>query len=207
VAKRIKNIQSIILVLISIVFLWTASCGQGIQETPVKYRSKILVKPEQYYQDSINIYYVLESMMIKHIDPFTLAGYYGDSTILYVDSILYSPDQLKFVILLITRHLHKKSDNAGGSYYTFNGNCFFAKRDLIGSSIKVFQYSTFNMSDYDTYRNIKAALIEYSFLRRATSQPWNETHPTYNFDDVRFWNSGEFNSVISTIKFVQMEEH
>ena len=197
-----KSIRGIIILFVSAV-----SCGQRVKLTPQEYKYKIEITPKNYSDDSTYIYYVLETMLARHMSPFKPGSYYTTSSRIYVDSILYSPDKLRLIIFLISKVVNGKKEHLVQDTlaYDYNANYLFCNRDSITGNIKVYDYSAFNLGNFDSYKDVKAALMELCFGRRATDK-WSEKQPRYNMDDIRFWNSAEFDNIISSNEFIQIQK-
>jgi hypothetical protein len=200
-----KIIQYIAVVYLGICTILSSmtSCGQQTPTTPKKFKNNFVVDSNEYTRDSTYLYYTLETMAIKNIKPFTPSTYYTKSTKIYVDSILFSPNNQRMIVFVISRVEIKKSSN-GGHEFEYNANFLFCKRDTLQEKIRVFEYSPYNLGNFETYKDVQTALYELCFVRRS-SDPWNEKEPRYNMDDIRFWNSQEFNDIISKSKFVELE--
>jgi hypothetical protein len=182
------------------------SCGQRMARTPSEYKYKVLTSSKEYSEDSIYLYFVLETMLTKNITPFTPGSLFTKSTSLYVDSTLYSPNKLRLIVLVISKVTNKeKKPGVGGQIPNdYIGNYLFCTRDSLSAPIKIFNYGPYRLIT-DSYGETKQALQELCFGRRATQQ-WSKGISFQNMDDIRFWNSDEFNSVISKNRFIQMQD-
>jgi hypothetical protein len=174
--------------------------------TPPEYKQSTVVIEQRYMEDSIYLYNVVESMLLKHIEPFSPPSYYTKTTEIYLDSVLYSPNQLRLIVFVISK-VPRRTALANGKdtlSYDYDAYYLFCGRDNLNSSIKVFEYCPFRIGNYASYKEVKYALNELCFGRRATDL-WNNQEPKRNIDDSRFWNSNEFNSVLAKSKYVQLE--
>jgi hypothetical protein len=72
-------------------------------DTPKEYMNHVKIKAGDYTKDSIALLEQLKILLVKHKDFFYSNAYF-DSTILIIDSILYSPDYNKLAVLLITKN-------------------------------------------------------------------------------------------------------
>jgi hypothetical protein len=180
------------------------SCGQGSVGTPKEYKYNVDVDANEYSKDSTRLYYTLETMLFKNLSPFSPSSYYDSTTRIYIDSILYSPDELRAVVFVINRVAKDKKKLSLKNNFEYNANYLFCDKVNKDSTIKVYRYSAFNLSKYGSYADVKNALFELCFGRRATDK-WNEKQPRFNMDDSRFWNSEEFNYVVKNYPFISLE--
>ncbi|MCJ0743869.1 hypothetical protein [Pedobacter montanisoli] len=189
-----KSTFPIIGIIILLFGLILGSCNN--KSTSERYKYQVSFSTIEYQRDSLNLSKVLNIMLNKNIKPFRPPAKYGKNTDIYIDSILYGPDKLRLVVLLIT----KLQDES------YDGFFLFCKKDDIKSSIKVYDESSFGFINFQTYNDVKNALNEYCFRRRVTDHPWKNKEPKYNMDDIRFWSSREFIDITSDSSFVQLDK-
>lgn len=182
-----------------IILIGAISCTAKKKQDSDKYKYSVVVNAQQYAIDSIYLCGVLNEMLSKNINPFSPKGYYVNATSVYLDSILYGPDKLRNVVFVISKVPLKNGS------YDFNANYLFASRDSASAAIKVYVYSPFNIGNYKSYNEVKESLHDLCFERRMTDHWWNGKQPRYNINDVRFWSSDEFNSIMSNQTFVQKD--
>ncbi len=180
---------------LSIICIFTVliiSCNNQKSGTPKKYKSIVNVSQQGYFKDSIEIGDVLKKMLTSHLHPFRPEKEFDATTQIFIDSIIYSPDKSKLIVFVIkknsTNKLLKKENN---ELYYYNGNFLFCSRDDIDSKIKIYDYAGFNLVNYYVKNDLKERLKEYCFLDRGQEKG------KYNIDDIRFWNSDDFNWVIN----------
>ena len=68
---------------------------------------------------------------------------------------------------------------------------------------KIFAESSFQFVEFTSYIDVKEALDQYSFGRRATDRPWSEKEPMLNFDDYRFWEGKQFEKIVSDTPYIE----
>jgi hypothetical protein len=202
-----KHVSILLTILALLVISCLYSCGQIVKPTSSKLKFDVFVNSKDYQSDSIYLYFVLETMLAKHIRPFTPAEYYDKNSVVHIDSILYGPNKLRLIVLTITK-VSKKLQNPDVDYksklFDFNANYFYCERSSQDSSIRIYDYNFITLGNYNNYVDAKSALFEFCFLRRATGRPWKDKEPMYNMDDIRFWNSEEFKNITSENRFIEM---
>ncbi len=130
------------------------SCGQGSIATLKEYKYAVDVGAKEYSKDSIRLYYTLETMLLKNIIPFSPSSYYDSTTRIYVASILYSPDKLKAVVFVRDRVVQDKQKPTTMNNFEYNANYLFCDETNKDSSIRVYRYSPFNLSKYESYPEV-----------------------------------------------------
>jgi hypothetical protein len=205
--KKIKFNLSASVTLFLIICI---SCNQYIKPTPGKYKFLYSSKSrEEYIKDSINLIKVLDKMIDQNVKPYDSKNEYDSlNTSVYLDSILYSPDKKGIVIFIITKTDKRKLGDQNDSTlsYFYNSNCLYGFKDYKNQDFKLFDYSSINFINFDSYKKAKEVLAEYCFGRRATDRPWNDREPRYNMDDIRFWNGDQFNSIRTDSNFIHIKD-
>jgi hypothetical protein len=190
--KAIKNMIKIY--LLTVVVLLT-TCKSKYKSTPKEYKNTIGVGSMMYQSDTSEIRNVLMEMLNEHLQPFRPKELFDATSTIYLDTVIYSPDKLKMVALVITENsttkLLHKTNNAK---FFFNGNYLFCSRTDLTSKIFVYDYSSHNIVHYYKYNDIKTRLHEYCF--KELSSEIFDGEKGYNIDDLRFWNSKVFKWVV-----------
>jgi hypothetical protein len=158
-------------------------------DTPKEYLSLKKNDKLHYKNDSIIITQKLKKFLKNHEQSF-YAKTYNEGTDLIIDSILYSPDGSKIVVLVITKSLTSRelvSDDTHPYYY--DGYCYFGfrKNDIFDLQWYENSYTSFN-----DFVELSETLRDYYF-RKFASKNKIASAPSYNLNDVRFWNSSIWN--------------
>lgn len=192
---------------LSIFIIVSLSFSCGNTKTPKAYKYTSVVSPSQYSSDSIVVLSTLNFVIKSKIDSFGWTKTFNStSSTIYLDSILYGPNQNQMVILVILKLDNTKIEFARVDTirYSYFGYFFYCTRDSSQSSIKLFMNRSFSFSQFESYPEIKDVMKDYSFRRRSTEHPWTENEPMYNFDDNRFWKGDQFKYIVSKTPFGQM---
>ncbi len=185
-------------IIITCIYFSMSSCAEV--DRPSKKISKDL-----YQKDSVYLGSTLRKMVDNNIDPFVAKNEFDNHTSIFIDSIIYSPNYLRAVVLVITDNLNAKFEsNSFASGKTYNGNYFFCFRDTISSPLNIIKYSPWGLIHFESFETVKKRLRDECFRLRS-SQRWSEEESKYNMTDNRFWLSDEFNSVIKHSKIVTFE--
>jgi hypothetical protein len=182
-------------------------CNNYVQPTPKKYKYAALAKSkDQYRNDSIVLIHSLDTLLSKHIDPFSPPSAYNTKfTTIYIDSILYSPDKNGIVIFIITKRNKNKVENIRNSKdeYFFDARYLYAKRDRVNNGFKLYNYSSIAFVNFTSFKEAENVLFEYCFGRRATDHNFSKDEPFYNMDDIRFWDGNQFRNIYNDTSFIK----
>jgi len=176
-----------------IIFFALTSCYVKHKQrgTPENFINQVIVDPAIYSRDSIAILADLYSKMKNHTASFANREYF-DSTVLFVDTIIYDSSLDKIAVFLVAQNPTYRNPYLKSNLpYYYNANCYLGKRLKNDSSefdLKCLcGYSEVNFNDYETALN---ALKEDFFLELATLlDEKNQPVYNYNVDDLRFWES------------------
>jgi len=187
----IKNI------LIVLVILTLTSCkdSKRLSGTPTKYKYRINgITKAKYTSDTTAIRGVLAKMLDNQVKPLDLKAY-DKETHLFIDSLVYSPNQLRMIVFVIVRNSSTKllrQENDSTFYY--DAYYLFCSRESLIKPIQVYDYSGYRLSFFYDYTEIREALREYCFSRMMRKE---RDEQYYNIDDKRFWSSKYFERVLS----------
>jgi len=179
------------------------SCGDdSYKATPAKFKQIVKINQALFIADKDDVYSIIKKMIDNKVSPFD-KKYYDKSTQIFVDTLVYSPDLTKLIAFIITKNsteklLYKENNEK----YYYNANYLFCVKNSDDGKISVFDYAAFNLVDFYSYKQIKEALNEYCFYRLLGESTPDNIH--YNVDDVRFWQSKEFERVINNSKATQV---
>jgi hypothetical protein len=166
------------------------SCNAQPEGTPLKYKNNYKVKKSTYIGDSTEISNILSKMLSKHLHPFRPETQFNSETDIHIDSIIYSPDELRMIVFVVTKNstdkLFKKEN---GELFFYNANYLFCSRIDKNAPINVYDYVGYNLINYYSYKEIKEQLYEHCFIDLGKDDK-------YNVDDVRFWKSSDFNWIV-----------
>lgn len=189
-------------------FFFLALCGCGSEgggkknSTPPGYKYKL----EQYAgltytNDTTVIRAILTKMRNEKIKPFNLKMY-DEQTDLFIDSVVYSPDQLRMILFVITRNSTSKMlRRENESSYYYDAYYLYCSRDSLKEPIKVYDYAGYRLSFFYHYPEISGTLRDYCF-NQLLELDGTEQH--YNIDDKRFWSSKDFEWLINNSKTTKL---
>lgn len=200
-AKAIKDMSKIYLLTVIVLL---ATCKSKYKSTPKEYKNIVNVSSMMYQSDTSEIRNVLWKMLKEHVQPFRPKEYFDSASKIYLDTLIYSPDKLKMIALVITENstsnlMHKTNS----AKFFFNGNYLFCSRVDLKSKIIVYDYSSHNIVNYYDYNDIKTRLREYCF--KELSYEAFDGEKGYNIDDLRFWNSNFFKWVTGNSRATVIE--
>jgi hypothetical protein len=176
------------------VFCIIISCTTNYPPTPPQYKTNAKVSSLVYKKDTTEIRKVINTMLIKHRNPFKSVDLFNSKTVIYIDSLIYGSDKLRMILFVISKNSTDKllrKENL--KKYFYNANYLFCTRESLNSPLKVYDYRGFNLVFFYSYSEIKEALNDYCFYRLSAESTKDDVH--YNIDDIRFWRSDEFKLV------------
>jgi hypothetical protein len=185
--------MKILFFVLSITFI--VSCYSKTS-TPNQYKYGSYISKADYTLDSTRIMKKLIYMLGKNISPFSSTKQFDSSTSIFLDSIIYNPDKSKMIIFIISKNNNSKLDQPVNykTKFHYNANYLYCIRSV--NDIKISNYSSFNLSHWETYEDVKARLKEECFENR-TQEGIQNKEPIYNIDDKRFWQSKDYNDIIA----------
>ena len=197
---NMKIIRVISIFIIVIIFF---ACGNdNYKGTPVAFKSTASIDKRNLIDDKRQIHSIIKKMIAEEIHPFDLKEY-DVNTIIFVDTLIYGPDQTRLVAFIVdqnnTEKLVKKENT---EKYYYNATYLFCQKDKKTGKIGVFDYSHFGLVNFYSYKEIRKALYDYCFYRLLGESTRGNIH--YNVDDVRFWKSKDFDRVIKSSKEIQL---
>jgi len=182
-----KNILYIYLLLIGFV----GSCQQKQVGTPTPDEFKYVnsFTREEYLKDSLEIIEKIKVMFNKKDGPYYENG--NDSlTKIFIDTILYSPDDNRMATFVITKNSNDKLLSPGSpNEYNYNAHCFIGERKEAEESWNLKWFRRLNFTRHKTYSYVSEK-IRYRYFNNIVQlkKAGGESQYKYNFDDVRFWN-------------------
>lgn len=215
--KKKIIVTSIVLVVILIAFIYFKYIFGWLEFRTNNYtlkenKSLVQVSKEQYSKDSLSLVSVIKERIKNHQEPYTNAirvkeklEYINDSlTKIYIDSIFYSADLKRVAFLVLVENENKKQykgmtraeadgwTKEGNLPYDgtfFDGNCFIAKKENNNFKSNYYGYS---FSNSRTYKENSMALRNACLNHQEDK---NEKKPTYNIDDIHFWNTDDWDLI------------
>ncbi|WP_133054604.1 hypothetical protein [Niastella populi] len=178
--------------IIIFIFFFT-SCFVKHKErgTPENFINHVIADASIYSRDSVAILADLYFKMKNHTASFTNPEYF-DSTVLFIDTIIYDSSLDKIAVFLVAQNPTCRNPNSRSKLpYYYNANCYLGKRLKKDSSTFDLKclcgYSEINFNDYESALD---ALEEDFFLELATLlDEKNQPVYKYNVNDRRFWES------------------
>lgn len=173
--------------ILVILFAVLSSCVICSEKTNIsaQFLNNVTIEKQKYLQDSITIIGNLKQLLKKHEDFFFSKEYF-DSTILIVDTIIYSPDFKKMAIFVITKNPTNRQlapDNRSLSYY--NGTCYLGFRN--NNSISVNSIGPHFTNSIDQVSLSKEMKNTYFTIYARFKDVNGRLRYKYNIGDVRFW--------------------
>lgn len=188
-------------VVILILMFSLIGCNQigkwSNNETKKEFKYNRSISHYNYSVDSIKLTTVFHQMVEGKIIPYH-GKKYDDSTKIYIDTIIYSPDNLYAALFVIMRCYNGSMTDSyrmNKDGYHFNGTVHFVKKIHNISADDSWKISTHHGVKYflsENYNKIHSILRNENFNGRNGIATW-DVKILYNLDDVRFWRSEEFN--------------
>ena len=164
---------------------------------------QLLVFRTTYIKDSSCLHGAVANIIRDHLGPFRATGYYNSSTKFKIDSIIYSPDKKRLVVIVINSVNVDSTISNHHQSISYNANYFCCERDIAESKIRVYPISSYTLGNCSDYGQLETDFYFTCFFRMATG---NNTFPVqYNLNDVRFWSEYEFNYIVKNVSFVLCE--
>lgn len=148
---------------------------------------------------------MLNKMLAQNTEPFSPHKSYNKfATSIYLDTLLYGPDETKMIIFIIHKTDPTKIEHYGEDTIRFHygTNYFYCLKDTIAGHYKIFDYGTVNFVNFHSYNAAKNVLYEYCFKRRAVEK--NADGIKYNMNDLRFWNGPILKTLTTDSSFIRM---
>lgn len=161
------------------------SCEESKQKirTPNEFINHVSIAAENYTNDSIELERQLTNQLLARKGFFQNSSY-SDSTIVQVDSIIYSPSQSQlsvFVIITNTTSRQLAPDPKHISY--FDGTCYLAVRQ---SDSIFLRWLGPSFSNSYNKMELREMMRDSYFTEFANNKP--ESDCKYNLNDSRFWD-------------------
>lgn len=156
-------------------------------DTPEAFLNTTKVSQGQYHQDSLQIINELHKELSRHVDFFDNSSY-ADSTVLIIDSIIYSPDYKRNAVLVIVQNLTAEllmPNTENKWYYDATGYVALKRNDSF-----LLKWVGPNFSESDSRE--KAS----KYLRRGCFETFakpDSGEDFYNMNDKRFWTGPMWN--------------
>lgn len=144
-----------------------------------------IASSNQYTHDSNEIVQRLNLLLVEHkYEDFFRSKYYSDSTILFIDTILYSPNFSKLAILVIAKNPANRRIDNPEYYWDFNGTCYLAERNKDSLNL-CWIGPSFNYWD-DKF--ILSYILRYDFFKKYIIKSSNKD-TDYYINYKLFWES------------------
>lgn len=161
-------------------------------DTPDQFINKTIVKKENYAKDSLTISSELRKLLLQHKEFFNSNEYF-EGTKIIIDTIVYSPDLNKLVILVLTKNPTSRQllPTKGKDYY-YNATTYLSVRQQDSLYLTWFGPNFSNSTD----RKEQSNSIRQENFRNYASRDLTEGYShKYNLNDIRFWTSSEWDEI------------
>ena len=179
------QIRYIVLILLS----FAAGCAKPqAPKTPEEYKYQIIISENDYRLDNEYLRSTITTLVEKKAGPF-YPDSYDDKTDIFIDSILYSPDQSRIVFFVIAKNSNAnllKTNDPEGEH--FDAMCFLGTKESTNRDWIVRWFRIMNFHTYTTYSDVSAK-IRFRYFRNLVEikNEEGESRYKYNIDDIRFW--------------------
>lgn len=200
-----------VLIYFKNIFGWLEFRGNNY--TKKEFKSLVQVSKDQYSKDSLLLVSIISDKIKSYKEPYGNAivinrnsNFINDSlTRIHIDSIFYSPNFNKIAFLVIVENDNKKLykgitkkeannlEKYGNLPYEgshFDGNSFIGKKTGNSFDVYFYKYSFANSKSYKQ----NSTLLREATLNRLEK---NNKKKDINFDDIRFWNSKDWQLLLS----------
>jgi hypothetical protein len=190
--KHPTKMNRLLSILIFTCFITTESCNFGVgageaRITPTEFLNETKVSQFIYDRDKDTITHQIQHFLFTHDKSFYSQEYF-DSTILTIDTILYSPDQSRIAVFLFTKNPITRQTHPNTKYkYYYDASCYLGKRQKDTFDLK--WLDRFRLINFYNPQEVTNGLRNLYFTEFATLKNVDNTY-TYNvnLDDKRFWN-------------------
>lgn len=178
----------VIILLVSLV-----SCKENRQEikTPKEFLNHVTADAVTRSEDSAAIITDLYKMMKDHRGSFANPEYF-DSTVLFIDTIMYDSSFRKIAFFVIAQNPVYRNPYADTRYlYYYNANCYLGKRIYADSNrFELKNIGPFSVINFYDKQLVSKAIRDDYFSALTTAMDENgRPFYEYNLDDKRFWES------------------
>lgn len=191
-----------IFIIISVIVLWlTFYYFKNIYgwmefrkntDTPDQFLNKTVVKNEDYTKDSLTISTKFKELLLQHEDFFYSKEYY-EGTEIIIDTILYSPDLKKLVVLVLTKNpTSRQLMPTQNEMWYYNATSYLGVRQSDTISLSWLGPSFTNSTDKHEQSNYIRQECFRTFVSKDTTEKYAHR---YNLNDVRFWISSEWQKI------------
>ena len=178
------------LLLIALLFSMAtfSSCKFGTgHDTPKEFLNEVKVDKAIYTNDKVAINNQLINYLSTHDQSFYSKEYF-DSTVLTIDTILYSEDKNRIAVFVFTKNpTSRQLDPDKKDKWYYDAYCYLGKRQT--DTLDLRWLNRYNLINYFHQELVVKRLRELYFKEFST---WKNTDDTYrygvNLDDKRFWN-------------------
>jgi hypothetical protein len=171
-------------------FVWYFAIGcNSPNDTPANFKYHDTISRSQHKQNSEELKDSIKVLIREKQGPF-YPKEYDSLTEIFVDTILYSPNNRKYASFIITKNSNDKLlDRGSKNEFHYNAFCFIGK---LTSESKIGDLTWVNaqiLVRFETYTEV-SNLIRHAYFREITTRTnlAGESTFKYNFDDIRFWD-------------------
>jgi hypothetical protein len=98
------------------------------------------------------------------------------------------------VLFIVKNNTDKLLVKENEAKYYYDAYYLFCSREDLNAPVKIYGRSGFRLVNFYNYNEVKNAVRDYCFLQLLSENNTKEIH--YNIDDLRFWNSTDFEWVL-----------
>jgi len=161
-------------------------------DTPDQFLNKTVVKNEDYTEDSLTISTKFKELLLQHEDFFYSKEYY-EGTEIIIDTILYSPDLKKLVVLVLTKNpTSRQLMPTENEMLYYNATSYLGVRQSDTISLIWLGPSFTNSIDKQEQSNYIRQECFRTFVSKDTTEKYAHK---YNLNDIRFWTSSEWQKI------------
>ena len=185
--KLKNNNTSVRCILLCCVSFYLFSCRMETQKriTPKEFVNYTTKDNYGYVKDSVIILNQLKAKLLGHEGFFNNSAYF-DSTIIIVDSIIFSADFKKIAAFVIVKNPSYRQLIPKEKYnWYYEGTCYLGKR--VGDSL-ILNWIGPTFSNSVDKEDLSIILKDYYFIEFATIDTTAPNSCNYNLNDIRFWD-------------------
>ncbi|MBI1782151.1 MAG: hypothetical protein HYR66_12410 [Sphingobacteriales bacterium] len=163
-------------------------------DTPAQFLNTTINKKEDYSKDSLKISVELKELLLRHeSEDFFYSKEYFEGTEIIIDTIVYSPDFSKLGVLILTKNpTTRQLMPIKNEKWYYDATSYLGIRQGDSISLSYLGPGFTNSSD----KQEQSKYIRNACFRIFVSKDTTEKYAhKYNFNDVRFWTSSEWQKI------------
>ena len=161
-------------------------------DTPDKYINRTIIPTENYQRDESALILQFNDMKLNHKGFFSSKEYF-EGTEIIIDTILYSPEYDKLVVLMIAKNPTSRQLRPQKSeLWYYDATSYLGLRQ--NDSIFLSQVGS-NFSNSNDLLALSDILRQASFRTFVSKDTTAINSHKYNLNDIRFWKSPEWEEI------------